>query len=96
MEICARPDDLSIWLTGAPPATAGCPIHRSEPCTRRWPRDQRRLAPELAGSVILTVLAAVLALVPLTVSGFWGSPAHTRIGDIIGGAVLTLVFLPAL
>ena len=42
--------------------------------------------------VILTALAAMLAFIPLTLSVFWGTLAYT----LIGGTVLTLVFLPAL
>jgi multidrug efflux pump subunit AcrB len=42
--------------------------------------------------VILTALAAVLAFVSLTESVFWGAMAFT----LIGGTVLTLLFLPAL
>jgi hypothetical protein len=33
---------------------------------------------------------------PLTQSVFWSSLAFTLIGGIIGGTILTLVFLPAL
>ena len=46
--------------------------------------------------VILTALAAVLALIPLTHSVFWGSMAYTLIGGTALGTVLILLFLPAL
>lgn len=46
--------------------------------------------------VVLTVLAAMLAFIPLTQSVFWGTLAYTLIGGTFGGTVLTLVFLPAL
>src|SRR5205814_10470209 len=47
-------------------------------------------------TVILTALAGVLAFIPLTFSVFWGSMAYTLIGGTAVGAVLTLIFLPAL
>lgn len=46
--------------------------------------------------VILTALAAILALIPLTHSVFWGTLAYTLIGGTFAGTVLTLVFLPAM
>lgn len=42
--------------------------------------------------VILTAMAAVLAFIPLTFSVFWDLLAFT----LIGGTILTLVFLPTL
>jgi multidrug efflux pump subunit AcrB len=49
-----------------------------------------------ARPVILTALAAILAFIPLTHSVFWGTLAYTLIGGTFAGAVLTLVFLPAM
>lgn len=46
--------------------------------------------------VILTAFAAVLAIIPLTHSVFWGSMAYTLIGCIAVGTVLILFFLAAL
>jgi multidrug efflux pump subunit AcrB len=46
--------------------------------------------------VILTGLAAVLAIIPPTHSVFWGSMAYTLIGGTAVGTVLILFFLPAL
>jgi hypothetical protein len=43
--------------------------------------------------VLLTALAAVLAFIPLT---HWGSMAYTLIGGTAAGALLILLFLPAL
>lgn len=49
-----------------------------------------------ARPVVLTALAAILAFIPLTHSGFWGTLAYTLIGGTMAGTVLTLVFLPAM
>lgn len=46
--------------------------------------------------VILTVLAAIFAFIPLTQSVFWGTLAYTLIGGTLVGTILTLVFLPAM
>jgi len=44
----------------------------------------------------VSLLAAMLAFIPLTHSVFWGTLAYTLIGGTFGGTVITLVFLPAL
>ncbi|MYZ52232.1 efflux RND transporter permease subunit [Malikia spinosa] len=46
--------------------------------------------------VVLTAAAAVLAMVPLTGSIFWGPMAMAIMGGLIAATVLTLVFVPAL
>jgi multidrug efflux pump subunit AcrB len=46
--------------------------------------------------VILTALAAVLAVLPLTLSVLWGSMAYTVIGGTAVGTLIILLFLPAL
>jgi multidrug efflux pump subunit AcrB len=46
--------------------------------------------------VVLTAAAAVLAMVPLTSSIFWGPMAMAIMGGLIAATVLTLVFVPAL
>ncbi len=46
--------------------------------------------------IVLTALAAVLAMIPLSRSAFYGSMAIAIMGGLIVGTVLTLVFLPAL
>ncbi len=46
--------------------------------------------------VVLTAAAAVLAMVPLSGSVFWGPMAKAIMGGLIVGTVLTLVFVPAL
>ena len=51
----------------------------------------RRLRP-----IALTALAAILAMVPLTRSVFWGPMAWAIMGGLAVATVLTLVFLPAL
>jgi multidrug efflux pump len=51
----------------------------------------RRLRP-----IVLTALAAILAMVPLTHSVFWGPMAWAIMGGLAVATVLTLIFLPAL
>jgi multidrug efflux pump len=46
--------------------------------------------------VVLTAASAVLAMVPLTGSVFWGPMAISIMGGLIVGTVLTLAFVPAL
>jgi multidrug efflux pump subunit AcrB len=46
--------------------------------------------------VVLTALAAILAMVPLAQSLFWGPMAITIAGGLFTATILTLVFLPAL
>ncbi len=46
--------------------------------------------------VILTALAAILAMIPLTESAFWGPMAFTIMGGLFAATFLTLLFLPAL
>jgi multidrug efflux pump subunit AcrB len=49
-----------------------------------------------ARPVILTAAAAMLAVIPLTHSVFWGALAYVLIGGVGVGTLLTLLFLPAL
>ncbi len=51
----------------------------------------RRLRP-----IVLTALAAILAMVPLTHSVFWGPMAWSIMGGLAVATLLTLIFLPAL
>ncbi|MEN8133154.1 MAG: efflux RND transporter permease subunit, partial [Pseudomonadota bacterium] len=51
----------------------------------------RRLRP-----IALTAAAAVLAMIPLTQSIFWGPMAMAIMGGLLVATVLTLLFLPAL
>jgi multidrug efflux pump len=46
--------------------------------------------------IVLTAAAAVLAMIPLTRSDFFGPMAVAMMGGILIGTVLTLIFLPAL
>ena len=46
--------------------------------------------------IILTALAASLALIPISREVFWGPMAFAMMGGIIVGTALTLLFLPAL
>jgi len=49
-----------------------------------------------ARPVVLTALAAILAMIPLSRSGFWGSMAVCIMGGLLIATALTLLFLPAL
>jgi multidrug efflux pump subunit AcrB len=49
-----------------------------------------------ARPVVLTALAAILAMIPLSHSVFWGPMAISMMGGLVVATVLTLVFLPAL
>jgi multidrug efflux pump len=51
----------------------------------------RRLRP-----IVLTAAAAVLAMIPLTRSAFYGPMAVAIMGGLVVATVITLVFLPAL
>jgi multidrug efflux pump subunit AcrB len=46
--------------------------------------------------IVLTAAAAVLALIPLAASSFWGPMALAMMGGLIAATILTLTFLPAL
>jgi multidrug efflux pump subunit AcrB len=49
-----------------------------------------------ARPVVLTAAAAVLAMIPLSRSSFWGPMAVAIMGGLVVATVLTLLFLPAL
>jgi multidrug efflux pump subunit AcrB len=49
-----------------------------------------------ARPVVLTALAAILAMIPLSGSAFWGPMAFVIMGGLFGATFLTLLFLPAL
>ena len=51
----------------------------------------RRMRP-----IVLTALAAILAMIPLTHSVFWGPMAWAIMGGLFVATLLTLLFLPAL
>jgi multidrug efflux pump subunit AcrB len=46
--------------------------------------------------VVLTALAAILAMIPLSRSVFWGPMAMVIMGGLLVATLLTLFFLPAL
>ena len=46
--------------------------------------------------MVLTAAAAVLAMIPLTHSVFWGPMAISIMGGLVVATALTLVFVPAL
>jgi multidrug efflux pump len=45
--------------------------------------------------IMLTALAAILAMIPLTHSVFWGPMAWAIMGGLMVATLLTLIFLPA-
>jgi len=49
-----------------------------------------------ARPVVLTAAAAVLAMIPLTQSVFWGPMAVSIMGGLVVATALTLLFVPAL
>jgi multidrug efflux pump subunit AcrB len=49
-----------------------------------------------ARPVVLTALAAILAMIPLARSVFWGPMAVSMMGGLLVATILTLLFLPAL
>ncbi|MBB5049678.1 multidrug efflux pump subunit AcrB [Rhodopseudomonas rhenobacensis] len=49
-----------------------------------------------ARPVVLTALAAILAMIPLTRSAFWGPMAVTIMGGLFVATFLTLLYLPGL
>jgi multidrug efflux pump len=49
-----------------------------------------------ARPILLTAVAAILGLVPLALSAFWGPMAITIMGGLLSATVLTLCFVPAL
>ena len=46
--------------------------------------------------IVLTALAAIFGMVPLSTSNFWGPMAYTIIGGLLVATLLTVLFLPAL
>jgi multidrug efflux pump len=46
--------------------------------------------------IMLTALAAILAMIPLTRSTFWGPMAWAIMGGLMVATILTLIVLPAL
>jgi len=46
--------------------------------------------------VVLTAMAAILAMIPLTRNVFWGPMAVAIMGGLLVATVLTLLFTPAL
>ena len=49
-----------------------------------------------ARPVVLTALAAILAMIPLSRSAFWGPMAVTIMGGLFVATFLTLLYLPGL
>ena len=46
--------------------------------------------------ILLTAAAAILGMIPIAPTVFWGPMAYAIMGGLAGATVLTLVFLPAL
>ena len=52
---------------------------------------QHRLRP-----ILLTAAAAILGMIPIAPTVFWGPMAYAVMGGLVVATLLTLVFLPAL
>ena len=69
---------------------------------RTWRRACRGGTPSSNSTVrrsrplVLTALAAILAMIPLSRSVFWGPMAIVMMGGLLVATILTLLFLPAL
>jgi len=63
----------------------------SEPADAIADATVRRFRP-----IMLTAAAAVLAMIPLTRSAFYGPMAVAIMGGLVVATLLTLIFLPAL
>jgi multidrug efflux pump len=63
-------------------------------CTRREAIVEATI--RRARPVVLTALAAILAMIPLTHSAFWAPMAYVIMGGLFVATFLTLLFLPAL
>ena len=48
------------------------------------------------GPILLTASAAILGMIPIAPTVFWGPMAYAVMGGLIVATLLTLVFLPAL
>jgi 4-hydroxybenzoate polyprenyltransferase len=46
--------------------------------------------------ILLTAAAAILGMIPIAPTVFWGPMAYAVIGGLVVATLLTLVFLPAL
>ena len=49
-----------------------------------------------AAPILLTAAAAILGMIPIAPTVFWGPMAYAVIGGLVVATLLTLVFLPAL
>ncbi|WP_018633897.1 efflux RND transporter permease subunit [Neomegalonema perideroedes] len=65
--------------------------HGDDPWTAVIEATEHRMRP-----IMLTAVAATLALYPIAHQGFWGPMAYSMMGGIMAGTILTLLFLPAL
>ena len=54
-------------------------------------RHEHRLRP-----ILLTAAAAILGMIPIAPTVFWGPMAYAVMGGLVVATLLTLVFLPAL
>ena len=58
----------------------------------RWSRPRCTAS----GPILLTAAAAILGMVPIAPTVFWGPMAYAIMGGLAVATLLTLVFLPAL
>jgi multidrug efflux pump len=66
----------------------------------REPQDTRGPPPGAAGHrlrpILLTAAAAILGMIPIAPTVFWGPMAYAVMGGLVVATLLTLVYLPAL
>ena len=65
--------------------------HGTHPWTAVIVATQHRLRP-----ILLTAAAAILGMIPIAPTVFWGPMAYAVMGGLVVATLLTLVFLPAL
>ncbi len=65
--------------------------HGEEPWSAVLSATQHRLRP-----ILLTAAAAILGMIPIAPTVFWGPMAYAVMGGLVSATVLTLVFLPTL
>ena len=62
-----------------------------EPWSAVLSATQHRLRP-----ILLTAAAAILGMIPIAPTVFWGPMAYAVMGGLVSATVLTLIFLPTL
>ena len=71
-------------------------VKRSNPALETAASNSRFSAKCLLRPILLTAAAAILGMIPIAPTVFWGPMAYAVIGGLMVATLLTLVFLPAL